>query len=161
MKQHPNKKETKRIGQHIRKLRMEAGLSIDDISDMTGFGKSRISIIENGGETRTSHLVEIAKAIGVHPSEILNIPFDIRPKYKLSLKRRERDMLTFRINKLFDETEFFNTSVFTKDVVQVLRDEYKIKASSSAVSQVLKRLASDDKLKYSKVGRQNIYSRKK
>ena len=146
---------------HIRKLRMEAGFSIDDISDMTGFGKSRISIIENGGETRTSHLVEIAKAIGVHPSEILNIPFDIRPKYKLSPKRRERDMLTFRINKLHDETDFFDASVFTKDVVQSLKAEYKIKASSSAVSQVLKRLVSEGKLKYSKVGRQNCYSRKK
>ncbi len=146
---------------HIRELRTEAGFSIDDISDMTGFGKSRISIIENGGETRTSHLVEIAKAIGVHPSEILNIPFDIRPKYKLSPKRQERDKLTFRISKLLNETDFFRTSVFTKDVVQSVNDQYKINASSSAVSQVLKRLVTDGKLKYSKVGRQNCYIRKK
>ncbi|MDP4248822.1 MAG: hypothetical protein Q8918_01795, partial [Bacteroidota bacterium] len=96
-----------------------------------------------------------------HPSEILNIPFDIRPKYKLSPKRQDRDKLTFRISKLFNETDLFRTSVFAKDVVQSLNDQYKINASSSAVSQVLKRLVTDGKLKYSKVGRQNCYIRKK
>jgi transcriptional regulator with XRE-family HTH domain len=139
---------------------MDAGLSIDDISDMTGFGKSRISIIENGGETNTSHLVEIAKAIGVPPSEIFNIPFVIKPRYKLSPKRQVRDMLTFRINKLYDETDFFLNWIFAKDVVQFLKVEYKIKVNSSAVSQILKRLVSDGKLKYRKIGRQNNYIKK-
>ena len=156
-----NKKETNRIGKHIRKLRMEAGFSIDDVSDMTGFGKSRISAIENGGETNTSHLVGIAKAIGVYPSEIFNIPFVIKPKYKLSPKRQDRSMLTFRINKLYNETDFFHNPVFVKDVIQFLKDQYKIKTRSSAVSQILKRLVSEGKLKYSKVGRQNNYAKKR
>ena len=161
MKQFHNKKETNKIGAHIRKLRKIAGLSINDISDMTGFTQSSLSAIENGGETNTSHLVEIAKAIGVQPLEIFNIPFVIKPRYKLSPKRQDRDMLTFRINKLYNETDFFHTPVFVKDVIEFLEDEYKIKARSSAVSQILKRLVSESKLKYSKVGRQNSYSKKR
>lgn len=140
---------------------MESGFSIDDISDMTGYGKSRISVIENGGETTTSHLIEIAKAIGVHPKEIFDIPFLIKPRYKLSPKRQERNRLTFRINKLYEETGFFNSPVFVKNVDQFLRDEYNIKANSSAISQILKRLVTEGKLKYVKAGRQNQYSKKK
>jgi transcriptional regulator with XRE-family HTH domain len=122
VKQNSNRKETSRIGKNIRKLRMEAGFSIDDISDMTGYGKSRISIIENGGETTTSHLIEIAKAIGVHPKEIFNIPFLIKPRYRLSPKRQGRSRLTFRINKLYEETDFFNSPIFVKEVAKFLRD---------------------------------------
>lgn len=128
---------------------------------MTGFTQSSLSAIENGGETNTSHLIEIAKAIGVQPLEIFNVPFVVKPRYKLSPKRQDRNMLTFRINKLYKETDFFRNSVLVKDVAQFLKEEYKIKTKSSAVSQVLKRLVSDGKLKYSKVGRQNSYSKKR
>ena len=77
MKRYHNKKETKKIGKQIQELRKKHELSIEDVAEMTGFSRSTITGVENGIDTNTSHLIEIAKAIGEHPMEIFNIPFEI------------------------------------------------------------------------------------
>ena len=124
MARYHNQKETIKIGNQIRKLRKDALLSIDDISDMTGFAKSTISAIENGSETDTSHLIEIAKAIGIHPQKIFDISINIKPRFKLSQKRKEQNHLTHRITTLFEETDFFDNPKFVKEIIQKLSEEY-------------------------------------
>ena len=75
-----NKKEIKKIGELIRGLREGNEWSIEDIASMTGFARNTITAIENGSNTDIIHLIEIAKAIGVHPMELLNISLEIRPR---------------------------------------------------------------------------------
>lgn len=136
-------------------------LTVEDISDLTGFARNTIISFERGANTDTSHLIEIAKAIGFHPRELLNIPFDIKPRYKLSPKRLARNRLTLKINKLYFETKFFDEPRFVRDVIKHLSEYSGIKATSAHTSSVLKRMSHEGKLKYAKVGRQNRYSKKR
>lgn len=128
---------------------------------MTGFARNTITAVEVGANADSSHLIEIAKAIGVHPMEIFNVPFEIKPRYKLSPKRLAKNLLTLRISKLVSETQFFDKPKFVGDVINHLADEFEIQATSTHASVVLKRLAKEGKLKYTKVGRQNNYSKLK
>lgn len=161
MAKYHNKKETKKLGNRIKELREAREFSIEDIASITGFVRKTITSIENGSNTDTSHIIEIAKAIGIHPMEIFNIPFELKPRFKLSPKRLNSNLLTLRLNKLYSETDFFKTPKFVNDVIVYLSEEFNIKSSSTKVSVVLKRLVADGKLQYSKNGRRNIYLKKK
>lgn len=161
MKKFRNKQITKQIGARIQALRAKASFSISDVADMTGFSYQAISAIEKGEEVTASYLVEIAKALGVHPMELLNISVTIKPRYPLSPQKKESNKITHRITKLYEETEFFNTPKFVRDVTKYFLEEFKIKVASDSVSIVLKRLVDAGKLTYSKSGRQNKYVRKR
>jgi transcriptional regulator with XRE-family HTH domain len=161
VKRYHNKKETSKIGAKIRDLRNKAGFSLDDVADMTGFTQSLLSAVENGSETGISHLIEIAKAIGVHPKEVLDLPMEIKPRFPLSPKRKERNRLTFRITELCNDTDFFETPRFVRDIVEQLRDDSKGKISSASVAVIMKRLNEAGKLKYNTVGRQKQYYKKR
>lgn len=156
MKKFRNKTITKQIGSRIKKLREGAGLSIPDIADMTGFSYPTISAIEKGQEVTASYLVEIAFAIGVHPKEIFDVDFVIKPRYKLSAKRKEKTRLTSRINDLL-QSNFFSSPKFVKDVLTVLVNEYKTKTTASSISVILLRLVEQGALLKKKQGRQNLY----
>lgn len=69
------KKIQRDLGNRIKELRLISEFSIEDIASMTGFARQTITSVENGGSTDSSHLIEIAKAIGVHPKELFN--FDL------------------------------------------------------------------------------------
>jgi transcriptional regulator with XRE-family HTH domain len=161
VKRFRNTKATSEIGAKIRDIRNKAGFSLDDVSDMTGFTQSLLSAIENGAETGISHLIEIAKAIGVHPKDLLDIPVEVKPRFALSPKRKERNRLTYTITMLCDESDFFDTARFTRDVVEHLNIESNIKANAVSVAVVLKRLAEIGKLKFVTKGRQRQYFRKR
>ena len=72
-----------------------------------------------------------------------------------------RNQLTLRINKLLFESQFFDKPKFVSDVMKYLQEEHGVKANSTHASVVLKRLVKEGKLKYTKVGRQNYYSKQK
>ncbi|MDB5199260.1 MAG: hypothetical protein JWO92_1223 [Chitinophagaceae bacterium] len=156
-----NKKETEKIGKCIRELRILNEFEIEDVVSMTGFTRKTLISIEKGSNTDISHVIEIAKAIGVHPMEIFNTPFIIKSRYKLSPKRLIKSKLTLRINKLYSETDFFKTPKYVSDVLTYLTEEYKIKTNSTLISVILKRLVTEDKLQYSKHGRRNVYKKQK
>ena len=160
MAKYHNKKETEKVGKRISELRIMKEYSPVDIASMTGFAYQTINSIENGANTDCSHLIEIAKAIGVHPMEIFNVKFEIKPRFKLPPKRIESNLLTLRLNKLRIETDFFKTPKFVNEVCQYLLEEFKIKTTSTKVSVVLKRLVIEGKLQYSKKGRKNVYKSK-
>ena len=69
------KKIQRDLGNRIKELRLISEFSIEDIASMTGFARQTITSVENGGSTDSSHLIEIAKANGVHPKELFN--FDL------------------------------------------------------------------------------------
>lgn len=148
---------TKEIGRRIKKLRETYELEIEDISEMTGFAYQTIQAIENGGESSTTYVVEIAFAIGVHPEQLfIDLPLKMKSRFKLSAKRKEKTRLTSRINQLL-ESNYFETPRFVKDVFTSLKEDYKIKTTSSSISVILLRLKKEKKLKIKKIGRQNQY----
>lgn len=153
---HHNTIVTKAIGKKIKELRKAHGLEIEDISEMTGFTSTNIRSIENGKESRISTLAEIAFAIGVQPQEVINIVFKIKPRFKLSPKRKEKTRLTERINQLI-KSNYFKEPKHAKDVLLFLTEEYKIKSTSPSISAILLRRVEEGKLKVKKVGRQNQY----
>lgn len=160
MAKYQNKKETEKVGKHIRKLRINNNFFEQDVASMTGFAKTTIIAIENGSNTDTSHLIEIAKAIGVHPMELFNVPFEIKPRFKLSPKRINKVFLTSRI-KTLSKSDFFKTPKLVSDVVEFLSEETNLEINPTHASVVLKRLCHEGKLKYTKQGRKNLYSKRK
>ena len=104
-------------------------------------------------------MIEIAKAIGVHPMELFNVPFEISPRHKLPPNKGNRVFLTSRIKTLV-QSDFFKTPKLVKDVVRFLSEESNIKIDSTKISVILKRQFEDGKLKYIKQGRKNLYSKK-
>lgn len=135
--------------------------NIEDIAALTGFARQTIKSIENGGNTDISHIIEIAKALEVHPKELFNFSIDLKPRYKLSPNRINSNLLTLRINKLCQESDFFKTPKLVSEVCAYLFSEFKIKKDSTKVSVVLKRLVKEGKLQYSKSGRKNSYLKRK
>ncbi len=161
MGNYQNKKDLKKIGKQVAALRAATEFSIEDIAFMTGFTRKTIVAIENGSNTDISHIIEIAKAIGVHPAEIFNLEFEIKPRFKLSPQRLNSTLLTKRIRKLAIETDFFISPKQVSDVLTYLLEEYKIKAQSTNTSVVLKRLVTEGKLSFQKSGRNNVYTKRK
>lgn len=156
MSSYRNKKDTKRIGDQIKSLRLKQEYNIEDIAAMTGFSRSTISHIEKGGETRTSHLVEIAKAIGVHPKLLFDIDFDIKPRYKLTQKRKDQSKITAKIRTLLAEG-YFTEPRTVESTRQYLALNKKIKVSAAQLSVVLSRLTDNKELKAGRAGRKYHY----
>lgn len=161
MANYHNIKETKKVGSHIKRLRTDKKLSIEDVSVLTGFTRNTIKRVEEGFNTDTSHLIEIAKAIGVHPMELFNVPFDIKPRFKLSPQRVDKVFVTRIITTLLDKGTFFATGKFVKDVVGYLLDEENVKVNSVHVSTVLQRLVNTGRLRTKTVGRNSQYTQLK
>ncbi len=153
---HRNILVTQAIGKKIKELRESYGLEIEDISEMTGFTPNNIRAIEQGKESRVSTLAEIAFAIGVQPSEIMNVIFKIKPRFKLSSKRKEKTKLTQRINHMVN-TNYFDEPKYVKNVLDSLVDDFRIETTSSSISAILLRRVNEGKLRIKKIGRQNQY----
>lgn len=155
-----NKKVTTKIGLRLKEQREAYKWEVEDIAEMTGFSANTVRAIENGRECNISYLIEIAFAIGIHPKDIFDVELTIKPRYKLSARRKEKTRLTSRINELL-HSNFFGTPRFVKDVLFVLANEYKAKTTASSVSVVLLRLVDQGYLLKKRQGRQNIYFTKK
>lgn len=151
----------KQIGERIRHWRKERGYSLEDLSALTGFSVNTISSIENGGDTTLSYLIAICQALVVYPKDILDIDLKLNPRFELPPNRRNRTLLTNRINKLLNETDFFDEPKLVMSVVNEFSQHYGFNPNSSEVSAALKRLTEDGKLIYSKSGRKNVYLRSK
>lgn len=141
-------------------LRKAAGYSIADIADMTGFTYQTISRIEKTGEGSVTYIIEIAKAIGVPPKDIFDVKFGDKPRFSLSPNRKEKVNATMLIEDLYDNTDFFNSPRYVRDVLQYFYEKRKLKLNSVAISAVLGKMVKNKSLKFQVNGRQKMYSRK-
>ena len=63
----------KKLGKHIQKIRLSKNMSLLDVSYGCSIDDSRISKIEHGFyDVSVSTLVELAKGLEVHPSDLLS-----------------------------------------------------------------------------------------
>lgn len=65
-------KISKKLGNNLKKIRLEKGMTQGDICRATGMDRGYISRVESGQKNPTiSNLEKIAKALGVKPDELL------------------------------------------------------------------------------------------
>lgn len=159
MARYRNKKDTKKLGERIKELRKKHEFNIEDIAAMTGFSRSTITAIEKGAETSTTHLLEIAKAIGVPPRILFDIEVELKPRYQLTRKRKDQSRITARIRTMI-ESGYFREPRLVNDIREYLSDSRQLKVSAAQLSVVLLRMVKEDGLKISKKGRKNLYYRK-
>ncbi|MDF0718793.1 helix-turn-helix transcriptional regulator [Kaistella sp. PBT33-4] len=68
----------KAVGLQIEKFRNQQGLSYRQLAQRCEVDHSNISKMEKGEiDMRISTLMEIAKGLSIHPTELLNFEFDI------------------------------------------------------------------------------------
>lgn len=85
-------------GDVLRGLRLDTGLSQDQIEELTGIKRSNISALENGRLEMTSHYAEIFSAVfNVHPAEILypNNNYK-RPEKYLKIQKKAKELIKKR-----------------------------------------------------------------
>lgn len=158
MAKYHNREATKLIGNRLKQLRRDADLQIEDIVEMTGFHRNTIISIENGANTDLSHFIAYALALGKHPKECLDIPFEIKPRYKLSSIRKEKNRLTSRIKGLINEG-FFKTPQTSKSVSDELIQKHpeSKNITTKSTSVILMRLVDQEELRVKPSNNRNIY----
>ena len=79
----------KKVCEKIIEIRKRKGIVQEDLVDRTGFGIKQIGNIERGvSNTSISNIAAIAKALGVHPKELLDFDFEL-PKFPPLRKDRK------------------------------------------------------------------------
>lgn len=79
----------KKVCEKIIEIRKRKGIVQEDLVDRTGFGIKQIGNIERGvSNTSISNIAAIAKALEVHPRELLDFDFE-QPKYPPLRKERK------------------------------------------------------------------------
>lgn len=64
------------FGNHVRKIRDSKKYSLRKVASMCNLDDSNISKIENGKfNVQLSTIIELAKGLEIHPSELLNYDF--------------------------------------------------------------------------------------
>ena len=73
-----DKKRRILFGKNLLRIREEKKLSQDEVAARCRVTKSNLSVIENGNRNFSfSTLLALAKGLGVHPKELLNIDFKL------------------------------------------------------------------------------------
>ena len=63
------------VGENVRRLRDEAGLTLDALANHLGFGRQYLNDFENGKHNPTVAIVfQLANALGVRPEDIVTPP---------------------------------------------------------------------------------------
>ena len=145
------------VGERIKSCRIHQGLEIEDISEMSGLSYNTINNIEKGEETHFSNIIEISFALGLHLKELFDIPLIVKSRSELSPARREKSRLTARINLYLSE-DYFDSPRKSSNVVQRLKEDFKVEIHSKNVSTILSRMAKNNILKITKEGSKNLYS---
>jgi transcriptional regulator with XRE-family HTH domain len=89
-KQYRNQEFIDQITKKISEVRTAKGIVQEDIVDRTGFTQKQVWKILNGKINPTISTIEaVAKAMEVHPRDLLDFDFDI-PKYSPLRKDRKK-----------------------------------------------------------------------
>jgi len=64
------------VGLRIRTMRKERGYTLADLGDNIGLDKSNTHRLEQGKNITLITLIKIATFLGVHPKDIIEVPFE-------------------------------------------------------------------------------------
>lgn len=156
MAKYSNKVLLKQIGNDIKQLREKKEYEIEDIAFMTGFKANTIRNIEKGIETTLSYFIEVCFALNTHPSKVLNLPFNVKPRFELSQTRKEKNRITSRLTILL-KNGFFDKYTTTKEISNELESKYGISIPTKSLSVILIRMEQFKLLKSKTEKRHKVY----
>lgn len=156
MAKYRNDKVLKIIGERLKKQRKKLELKLEDIAEMTGFTYNTIRNMEMGNETGLSYFIEVCLALELHPKDVIDMDYKIKPRFELSAARKEKTRLTARVHIFYDKG-FFKEYRSTGQVVDKIEQDYGIKTTTSAVSVILNRMVKSERLKVKGENRKNFY----
>ncbi|WP_158530496.1 helix-turn-helix domain-containing protein [Algoriphagus yeomjeoni] len=67
----------KQLAEKLKELKVSSGLSYRQLAQRCSLDHADIKKYENGVDVRFTTIIELAKAYGVHPMEILEIDYEI------------------------------------------------------------------------------------
>ena len=89
-KQYRSQEFIDKIAKKINEIRVEKGIVQEDIVDRTGFTQKQVWSILNGKSNPTVSSIEaIAKALEIHPKDLLDFDFEV-PKNLSSRRDRKK-----------------------------------------------------------------------
>jgi transcriptional regulator with XRE-family HTH domain len=90
-KQYRDQEFIQKICAKIIEIRKRKGIVQEDLVDRTGFNLKQVGNIERGiSNTSISNLAAIARALEVHPRELLDFEFDIPQNSPLRKDRKSK-----------------------------------------------------------------------
>lgn len=155
--------QKKKIGKKFYVIRTALKLSENEFAILTKVSPNTIRNIESGVGFNSNSILSISFFLGIPISELLdlevvNLDFKVMSEqFWDRVKKYNKDgMLNYNRKRIsikellitiISDTDYFNESRQVKDIVKFLREEYKIEASSSIVSQTLSNLEKNNTLK--------------
>lgn len=90
-KQYRDQEFIKKICNKIIEIRKQKGIVQEDLVDRTGFNLKQIGNIERGvSNTSISNIAAIARALEVHPRDLLDFDFEIPKNTPLRRERKSK-----------------------------------------------------------------------
>lgn len=91
MKHYRDQDFIERVGKRVVEIRKRKNISQEDLIERSGLTLSQIGRVERAEiNTSISMIALIANSLGVHPSEVMGVDFDITPEYIPPLPPKER-----------------------------------------------------------------------
>lgn len=91
MKHYRDQDFIERVGKKVVEIRKSKNISQEDLIERSGLSLSQIGRVERAEiNTSISIIALIANCLGVHPSVLLGVDFDLTPKYIPSLPPRKK-----------------------------------------------------------------------
>lgn len=138
----------KSVAEKIREHREALGWSQQYLADIAGVDKKQVQRAEGLGEKSIflRSLIQIAKALGKQPWEILQTNYRVKINTDLNPQPKYKYGATAHVNKLI-ESGFLTSPKSIKQIVQECSIRYDISLKSSAVSAIMKTLVEKKVLK--------------
>lgn len=91
MKHYRDQEFIERVGKRVVEIRKRKNISQEDLIERSGLSLSQIGRVERAEiNTSISMIALIANSLGVHPSEVMDVDYDITPEYIPSIPPKER-----------------------------------------------------------------------
>lgn len=138
----------KSVAEKIKELRKALGWSQQYLADIAGVDKKQVQRAEALGEKSVflRSLIQIAKALGKQPYEVLMTSHRVKVNTDLSPQPKYQYGATSHVHKLI-EVGFLTSPKSVKQIVQECSYRYNISLKSSAVSAIVKGLVERKLLK--------------
>lgn len=148
------------IGKELRKYRIEAGYTLENIKEMTGITINSISSMEKGELTNIDYYIIYAKAVKYPLATIKQAGIELAPLHKLSQESLKAVKLTNSIRIKILNTGFLKVERLASDIWdELLRLKLISKeTTTSDISGVMRNLIEDGLVRISRsVGKKHYY----
>lgn len=151
-----NKAILSKIGTRIRQQREALSYSQNDVANMTGLTVPTVAGLEKGAGSSLHNFLLVCRALKLQPREIFAEDIDLSPLYTLPPGSKKRIETTQKLEKLIQDTDFFQTP---RRVAEVLEKLGADKQDSNKFSVYLTHYCKEGELSYIKEGNIKKYRR--